>query len=71
MLEQFIEDANNRPTNENLHYYVCEWNDSYIIHTNSYIDKWEIEDWIYSTRYGRNVNLAKKEKFKFKVSKHG
>lgn len=71
MLADFIKEVNSRPSNDNLHYYVCEWNDSYIIQTNQYIEKWGIKDWIYSARFGQNVDLASKEKFKFKITKNG
>lgn len=71
MLKYFIEVANSRPTNENLHYYVCEYNDSFIIHTNQYIDKWEINDWLYSTKYGENPIHKKKPKFKYTITKNG
>jgi len=45
-----IEAADSKPRNENLRYYVCKWNNGYIIHCSSYMKRNPHIKYIYKTK---------------------
>ncbi len=55
-LKEAIEEANSRPRNSNLQWYVCEWNDGYCINPSSYMKRFPDVKYVYSTEM-----LEKKE----------
>lgn len=46
---QAIKDANKRSRNINLQWFVCKWNDGYIIHSSTYMKRYPDTKFIYST----------------------
>lgn len=48
-LEQAIEIARKKPTNENLHWFVGKWNDGYIIYSSTYMKRNPGVKYVYST----------------------
>jgi hypothetical protein len=41
--------AKNKSRNVNLHWFVCEWNDVYIIHSSIYMRRFPETKYVYST----------------------
>lgn len=48
-LDEAIKIADSKPKNQNLHWYVSEWNDGFIIHSSTYMKMHPEVDYIYST----------------------
>ena len=56
-LKEAIKEANSRPTNTGLNYYVSKWNDGYIIHPTSYMERHSGTVYIYSTLKKQNDKI--------------
>jgi hypothetical protein len=48
-LNQAIKEANKKPRNENLQYYVCKWNNGYCINSSSYMKRFPDTVYVYVT----------------------
>ena len=48
-LEQAIKHANSMPRNINLQWFVCEFGDSYIVHSSSHMRRFPDTKFVYST----------------------
>jgi len=48
-LEEAIKSADSRSRNMNLHWFVCEWNDGYIIHSSSHMIRFPDTKYVWST----------------------
>ena len=48
-LEEAIEIVSRRPKNENLHWFICKWNDGFIIHSSSHIKRFPNTEYLYTT----------------------
>lgn len=48
-IKEAIKEANSRPTNAGLNYYVSKWNNGYIIHPTSYMERHPSTIYVYST----------------------
>ncbi len=76
-LKEAIKECDDRPRNMNLHWFVCEWNDGYIIHSSTYMKRFPDTKYVYSTGpfdqewyvdYNHNTG---KFLHKVKTNKHG
>lgn len=56
-IKEAIKEANNRPINSNLNYYVSKWNDGYILHPTSYIKRHPDTLYDYSTLKKQNDKI--------------
>jgi len=50
--------------NINLQYFVCEWNDGYIVHSSSYMRKHSDVEYVYATGELKTWRVAYDEKEK-------
>ena len=48
-LDEAIKEANNRPTNQNLNYFVCKWNDGYCVNSSAYMKRNSHIEYVHST----------------------
>lgn len=48
-LEEAISHANSLSRNVNLHWFVCKWNEGYIVHSTSYMRRFPDTPFVYST----------------------
>jgi hypothetical protein len=48
-LEEAIKHANSHSRNINLQWFVCKWNDGYIVHSSSYMRRHPDVKFVYST----------------------
>ena len=48
-LKEAIKEVLKRPRNSNLEFYICKWNDGYIIHSTSYMLRFPDTVYVYST----------------------
>ena len=53
-LEEAINEINKRSINICLHWYVCKWNDDYIIHSSTYMKKFPETSYVYATGHFNN-----------------
>lgn len=73
-LDEAIKHVNTLSGNVNLQWFICEWNDGYIIHSSSYMRQFPDTKWIYKTgdfNQHWNVKYCEKTKrFKHVVVKY-
>jgi hypothetical protein len=48
-LQQAVNHANDRSRNINLHWFVCKWNDGYIVHSTAHMLRHPDTEYVYST----------------------
>ena len=48
-IKEAMKEVNSRPTNSALNYYVSKWNNGYIIHPTSYMERNYGTIYVYST----------------------
>lgn len=48
-LKQAISTVNKRSRNINLHWFICKWNNGYIIHSSTYMRHFPDTEYVYST----------------------
>ncbi len=49
-LIQAIKEANRKPKNEYLNYYVCKWNNGYCINSSGFMQRHQNVKFVYTTK---------------------
>ncbi len=53
--DEAIKEINNRSRNICLHWFICKWNDGFIIHSSAHMKKFPETEYVYATGHFNNT----------------